>query len=409
MVQNSDIYCVTEGSDIPESLEKIILQSRDVSIINKNGLERKVISFVGFVINENDILISFPKHFSIDSKHIVEDAQLLMEILGNEIQKNKLKYFNYSTNLETNYPFNSFHEIYKYYVKYGLHKVKRNYVETGYNGKIAWKETINKSSKIISKDNLVFLPYKIKRTATESTFLSECMIFAINYTISIFSFFINLPSINFNLNYNKFRNKESVLQELYKIRGKTFKDIEIRLIDNLIQFFQNMNKGGNYYIKHYYFSSVWESMVENYLNMHFVGVKRNRLIFDDNNLYKNNFQKTIFYPNKINEEQNIQPDHFLIKGDIQFIFDSKYYNKIDQLNYKQVAYHFLLRNRVSDESEKYIQTISALILPSEKHHQKLHFVLKDEYNLYGEEFSIIECYLEIKKLMKLYIESNFNR
>ena len=151
MVQNSDIYCVTEGSDIPESLEKTILQSRDVSIINKNGLERKVISFVGFVINENDILISFPKHFSIDSKHIVEDAQLLMEILGNEIQKNKLKYFNYSTNLETNYPFNSFHEIYKYYVKYGLHKVKRNYVETGYNGKIAWKETINKSSKIISK------------------------------------------------------------------------------------------------------------------------------------------------------------------------------------------------------------------------------------------------------------------
>ena len=62
---------------------------------------------------------------------------------------------------------------------------------------------------------------------------------------------------------------------------------------------------------------------------------------------------------------------FLSKNsDNIYVFDAKYYRRISDFNYKQIAYHFLVqalsKQRIGKSDDKSPKVVNALLSPSEK-------------------------------------------
>ena len=177
-------------------------------------------------------------------------------------------------------------------------------------------------------------------------------------------------------------NREYVVTVLQQLRQQTFKDNEQRLIDHLTAFFSGIHVGGSYYLKHYAFSAIWEDMVTAYLCKYYKGMDAARaIVFDKMSGKHLSFSKRKFYPNQAKPAQYIGADHYAEDGDIQLIFDAKYYTYVRGMDYKQIAYVYMLRGRLDPKTghSKFRDTYSALILPAERKLRKIHFQLAAPY------------------------------
>ena len=234
------------------------------------------------------------------------------------------------------------------------------------------------------------------------------MAYAIDYTINKFRFFFQFPRTEINvLHLNFVKKTEYVIRKLRKKKDNIFKDNEKKLIVNLIDFYKKINensKTGDMHFRIKYFNNIWEKMVEKYLNDYFVKVGEENIEFSDIVQNRNvRFKKASIAIDESDRNFKLEPDHYLVDDNKQYIFDSKYYSEIKYLNYKQVSYHKLLSKRVSDEKNTY----SALILPGFDE-SRVHFKLKKEFcesDSVSEEMVILEEYLEVKKVMKNYLEN----
>ena len=383
-----------------------------------------VFNFVGFIFENDKLLSVFPKHFFDNGEEGNTDSiSLLFNVICkyNRTEKaNVNKFLGAKHYLDSDYPFEQFFEIYNYYKKYGIFKEEEYQYRNNSNGKISWKKTIQKANVIISDDNLIFTPLFSKHKIYENDFISECMTFVINHTITTFPFFLKLTPINEKISKMDFiSNRKFVLRQLNKYKNYIYKDNNKKLLFNLIDFFEQIDKnpkGGSYHFKIRYFDRIWEKIVEKYLNDYFVDVRVNdeeiqELIF--NTEYKNpksrfvieEKKRTFKIENKENSKEII-PDHLYENESSIYVFDSKYYQRISELNYKQLAYTFLIGNHKEYCKKK---LYSALILPGN---------YKSRYNLNieGTKFAqdndgcnhILECYLDVKTLMKNYLNMDIS-
>lgn len=393
-----DGYPVDEGI-----IEEFDLRGHSRNLRYSSALKSDVIDFVGFIIKDGKVLAAFPKHYvAVENLHTLNetDISLLFNILiKNELDKNQ-DYIGDMSDYESSYPFKSFFEVYKYYLNYGLYQEVNESIKNGYNGKISWKNTIRKSQVIMSQGSFIFLPLYVKKSYSEQVFLTECMVYVINHTVEKFSAFLHLKGVSgVNVQTELYKNKEFIISKLHLIYTKTFKDIERKLILSLIDFFKGLNEGGNMVFKHYNFELIWESMVGKYLNMYFVGIKDGLPLFDTNYNSRNQyFKKKSFYINNLNKKHKIEPDHYYLENDKQYIFDSKYYVDLKRIDYKQIAYYSILKSRVQGE------TFNVLILPTEDTAKsEFYFELKKEF--YGnsiDKISIIATYLNMKSVIETY-------
>lgn len=405
---NHKLFFRLDGKGIePELIEKFKLRNHSRNLRYSYSENCEVLNFVGFILSDNMMLISLPKHYttSADLVNMTEsDIHLLFNVLLMDQGKNTQNYIGPIEKYESNFPFKSFYSIYRYYLKYGLYKATKTVVKPGYNKKIEWKETLRKSSAIISGNNLVYIPFFSKENRQEHVFLSQCMEYAISYTLKKYSMFVKgkIPIQNVN-NYDFFSNREYIISKLKKIYSEIFKDIDKQLVRDLIDFFTFLPEGGDITIKHYNFELIWESMVEKYLNDFFVGVSNEGLVFSDKKIEgKFNFRKQVFYVDKAHPRNRLEPDHYFNDGYQQFIFDSKYYSKVRDLNHKQVAYYTFLRKLAK-------QTYNALILPTENKSSDLptpaHFELKESFYAHpDDQIKIWEYYLNMTDAMDNYIK-----
>jgi len=368
-----------------------------------------VLNFVGFLVNDNnDILSIFPKNYAV--KNFYKDSAQLFSAISKHMQRSPDTYLGneYGKKYKTNYPYAAFFGIYDYFVKYGLYFEDNNYILPNIGGKVNWKNTIRLSGKYITDGKLSFFPLYYNKKLYFSAFLTECMIFSIDYTLEKFGVFIDLEKTGRSIpEFDFLHEKEKVICYLYNLRQQTFKDSIIGLIDNLISFYTELNEGGSYYFKHYTFSSVWEHMVMNYLSETFKEVKDDKIIFDETSKKHIPFSKPSFRPNLANKEQYFSPDYYYCDGDTQLIFDAKYFSKIQGMNYKQIAYYLFLneyRDKI-DENPRYTTTYSALILPADHRSSKLHFKMNPLYNKSNENLVISEEYLDIRKVIEFYLEN----
>lgn len=415
------IVCGQDGDEINEKIKKFNLSDGDKRYSKK--LKNFILDFVGFVIEKEKILAVFPKHFFNDDnnfkeyneKEVEENIKMLFNVICkyNTEKKSKTvanKYIGDEDNFESDYPFESFFKIYEYYKKYGIYKEDEVIISKNTKGKISWKDTIQKSNTIVSNGNLIFLPIYSKIKSNKTAFISECMTFVINYTIKNFSYFIQLPIVREKeCKIDFLTNKEYTLRQLYQYRSTIFKDYQKELVNALITFFESYDKkaqGGAIHFKINYFDMIWESMVNKYLNDCFVKVdtENNKLIFD----YKRKKHNKKFENKKFNIDKSehgffIRPDHYYSDENTIYVFDSKYYKEITDLNYKQFSYTILLGNsKFGNNKELY----SALLLPG-KNKNGLHLKLDLPYCQLNQGCNyIIEQFLNVKLLMKNYLNLN---
>ena len=415
-----NIFIGLDGEDVPYNIKKgfNLIQGLDTRFIKKQK-DREVFDFVGLINSKDSSLAVFPKHFfsveqlkkiEYDDIQINEDIQLLFDTIYKYMSNRRSEANSFAgqhVEFESDYPFSSFFMIYRYFQQFGIYKENYTHTRVGYNGKISWKETIKNSTKVISQGNIIHLPLYIKQNKSKQVFISDCMSFAIDYTLDRFSYLFIMPKTN-NLasKFDYLNNLEYVINRLNTTKNSVFKDLNKNLIQDLIDFFtgldENKNTGGDIHVKVKYFNLVWEKMIEDYLNNHFLGLNNNELIFSDNKIkseYK--FSRGNF---KIDESENnfeIKPDHYFIDKNLQFIFDAKYYNKLKKFNYKQFSYHEILKHKIAKE-----KTISALIVPSESSESSnVHFLLDDKFiGEDGVKTKIILQKIKIKDVMRSYVK-----
>lgn len=162
--------------------------------------------------------------------------------------------------------------------------------------------------------------------------------------------------------WRAFSYGKEILNFLYQFRNTIYKDIDKELLNDIIVFLEKLNAGSRdkqHAVKDYSFSSVWEKAVEKYLNDYFVGMKDGKLEYSEGkNAGKKRFGKQVNRGyNRARPEWSIQPDHYYKDGNTLYIFDSKYYNDVTDLNHKQFVYHVLYGRKVK-------VTYDALIIPS---------------------------------------------
>lgn len=399
---------IRDGFNVNEERDFRKKYIRNINTAEKSQDYEFVFDFVGFITNNNeDIITIFPKNYRVENINL--DSTQLFKLISKHRQRRPEIYLgsNYGKFFNTNYPFAAFFGVYNYFEKYGIYIEDKVFIKPSIGGKINWKETVRLSNKYISNGELIFSPIYYEKKYYFSNFLTECIIFVIDYTIDKFGIFVDLNKTGKNFpEFDFLSTKEITIERLLTIRQQIFKDSLIDLIDHLINFFGELKEGGSYYFKHYYFEYIWEDMVLNYLNNNYKEVKDGKIIFDSKIVNKTVFSKKRFYPNEVNTDNFIEPDYYNEDEDIQLIFDAKYYTKVYGMDYKQIAYYFLLnglRENITD-SPKFKETYSALILPGEERRSKVHFKMNPLFNKDNKNFIISEEYLDIREVINNYLK-----
>jgi len=368
------------------------------------------LNFVGFVTDEQDNLLAvFPKNFEVENPS--SDGRLVFDVITTYFQRRHTDFIGElaGEKWETSFPFAAFFSIYSYYRKNGLFFETKEILETHPGGKISWKETIRKSQKLICDGKLIIHPFLYKKTRNVSSFLTQCMVFAIDHTFEKFGELLNISRINFEVpSFDLVEHKEAIVNELARIRRTTFKDDLLNLIDSLITFFQKINYGGCYYLKHYSFSSIWEEAVRRYLSRHFAGIKNDIIQLTPKPKKPVLIEKKTFNPNEAASDEYFQPDFYLESSDCQYIFDAKYYLNPHGLMYKELAYVLLLKDvrDFVDGKAKFLNTSCAVILPSNQRKTLINFKMNPLFSNYHADVKIMEEYFDIKEVLNDYLDES---
>lgn len=425
---------------------------------SKNGKDEGfevVCDFTGFMVNnENDVLTVFPKHFPVQRGNLENDSRLLFSVFMRAQNRKPVSMIgqDVTSNFQSDYPFEPFFRVYNYFSEHGLLFEDRKLIRPNQGGKIKWKDTISKGDIYLENGRAILFPFFYEKKYSFSTFLTEAMVFVIDYTLMKFKYFIKLHETGRDFpDFDFLGSKEYVIDSLYSYKEAEFKDSVIELLDALIDFFNQIKEGGNYYLKHYLFKSVWEDMVAEFLDGNFDSFKNGKLLLKSN-VKKGHFKKTTFFPNSLNNSEYIQPDHYFVDElNNQVIFDAKYYSKIRGMNYKQICYNLFLESYIGNEYPdnitvkqgmsfpsivingyggvpsnnksyydfieqeriakrvvpKYKNIFSALILPAENRDRKEHFQLSSIYSEKDPNLFISEEYFNIKEVMQYYIDKRF--
>lgn len=408
------IIAIEDGQPISnEIVSKFNLGFRDTSKIVKGKNSVQTSDFTGFVIKDDTILISFPKHYinlekfkKLPINEKINHIKLIMNTIISYRSNPHYADYQRNTDINTNFAFEAFNEIYTYYQNYGLYNIRHKTLKKGYRGKIAWKKTISRSNKVISNGNLLFVPFYVEDKNYSETFITDCMIFAINYTLALYGQFLSMPTFSeltvrgtvcpLNGDY------AAIVQKLYSVKPRVFKDIHRQLVDNLIRFYQGLDSDGTTSrdIKYYSYNSIWERAVEKYLNKYFSGVSQNCLEFNGNNFNGKFAKYTIKHYDNAHPDNKLEPDHYYLDKDshIQYIFDSKYYVKLDKMDHKQFVYHALLYRKAD-------KTYNSLIMPTRgKTRSEIFLDLNDEYLLDpNQKMQILLTYLNTQNVLENFV------
>ena len=363
------------------------------------------LDFVGFVLSadEHFLLTVFPKHF-VKDYHLLTSADihllfnvLLQYVLTTHTTAQGATYFEgNSSNMI--YPFGAFLGIYDHYQKYGLYYGSCVQDVPRLTGKIDWKKTQAASAKFISDDNVLYLPIFSKIKTTTTVFITECMAYAINYTLKYFGFFfpdfrpVDYPTAQLDFK----RQHLKVYQQLLQLYAQIHQDTIKQLVRLLLIFYHGL---GHYDVHSLFvinhFDKVWEALVGHYLEFHFDFDKGKITTTVQHNSQHFNFQYA-FTPDEGPHHFKLLLDYYYQTPDKQFILDAKYYAEpTSELNYKQVAYHFLLQDQATT-------TIDTLIFPtSGASHYQDYFVFKTAHNAV---IHINAYFLNVREALRFYIK-----
>ena len=363
---------------------------------------KNTINFVGIIIKCNDVLMSFPKKCNLNNETENEKIELIKKIL-HLFSKEKLNNIGLNQNDYKNFPIRAYYYILNYFKKYGLYKQREIRYKKDFIGNIDWYKTINASLKILQMNGIIFYPFIVKSSENVDVFISYCMDLVLYDAVQYSTFIEEIYRYKNKYNHLSSISFEVIINELKNIRNNYFKDIEKKLINNLIQYFEwkSSNLGIFRFITTT-FEYYWEQIVMSFLNSNDINIINDSIVIDnkiDNNKFYNKSidsleSETTILKNNTRQFQ-VEYDHIKI-DDINkeiYLFDSKYYSEVKELNYKQMVYHYNLLSKY-----KNYKIVNGLILPtSDKYSSRIHIDRSDIDNI-----KIVEHYLNIKELITNY-------
>lgn len=340
----------------------------------KNGCSQ----FVGIIYKDTDrgvsILVSLPFNYmdvnEFQNKSNKEKFSNIQTILTSILKYNRTQGLMGLDDFQCSFPISAYNQIYSFYQKYGLYRENVVNIKQGQNGNINWKSTFRKSNSFINAETnaIVYFPFYQNKKIIANNLITECMVFVLNYTKEYFKDILQLPRSaeleSFGVNYSLLNNKDYVVQRLKEELGRTYKDYLRNLITNLIRFFEKLGANYNYDFSmiQFDFNNVWEHAVNEFLTNHFTGIDEdeNKVLFRFTNekVKKFIFQKDSKGYDSVNTKNKLEPDHYYYdkNNDVQYIFDSKYMEKLNGLNHKQLIYGILYSKGVK-------KTFNTLVLP----------------------------------------------
>lgn len=366
-----------------------------------NDVGNYISKFVGIVVTRTETLVSCPKHLGY------KDDQDIELILGCMMKASQYLGMDNDSVLQSNIPYEPYLFVLDYFQKYGVYRENLKQSFGGYAGNIDWRRTARDSQKIISGINLIFLPLVINKSIQRDTFIGECMKFVINDGYEQFGKYVGRGLIidGETIDIN-FENIDAVINQLQEEKNSHFKDLEIKLIDAIIDYlyWRGAFVENSFFITKK-FEIMWETMVNSFLSDNYdsYDVESNRMLLV-NGCKKHRFEKkTELIQSEHMTKSNgvgysVEYDHFCKEGDVVTLFDSKYYNEIVNVNYKQIAYHYFLNNRFNKQ-EVPKQIINGLVIPFEgDYYSKIHL---DRSDIDG--VVIVEHYFNLRDVMKAYL------
>lgn len=371
--------------------------------------ERLNCSFVGMVIKEDNILLSFPKHYNVENAiSRGEKLQLLkaMKDILHIIERDRQLYGVEPGQLSDTIPVDAYYYILRYYLEFGLYHRQIRDTSKGYKGHINWHKTINTIRPLLSDGNFVYSPFIVNCEYDESIFITECMDYV------LYDFYKSFQSLLDDIHpykrkfYNPiFDEYNFCISKLQTLVGRLFKDHERLLLNSLIRYFQwksNHSKSSKFLTL--YFEWFWERMVNSYLSSHL------QIMGHDYKITKESQSSNlkIIKPDNIDIEENktrgrgrfsIQFDHYLNiitnrRRQLILLFDSKYFsNDVNSFNYKQAFYYYYLRGKYKNAIIK-----NALVIPTSGERKTIVHV--DRQHIDG--LYIREEYINLKDVIDYY-------
>lgn len=445
-------FVVQDGAEVNKSIK--IKFNKSLSNDDTRDNDKKW-NFVGFIVQKNEMLVSFPKHYYAEdqllqinkkiseSDMFVKSLEKKIKLLFKTIQKGNKNIENKNKRLghlkekqerdtpNIGYPFKAYFGVYNHFKRFGLYHDENIVKKFGYKGNIQWKDTIRKSNSIFSEDNVIFTPLVIKEKLMDEVFITHAMAYVIDSTLEKFRVILDGTRTGYKVNPNEFKNEKAVISRLRKIKEKTFKDVYKKLIDNLIDFFKNAETGTKrQYIKIYNFNNIWEDIIETYLVEHFENVtslenisnleqdiKSLEIVKFTSEKRKNPFKKTIFkIDTRSGVERTLEPDHYWFdeENKIRYIFDSKYKDKMDTYDEKQLQYHystFMFKNTKKDGQPELIDFDGsnveihniAFVPTAEESYTDIALFKPAEYTVIGKDIILLNHFVNLQEVINIYM------
>lgn len=390
---------INDGSEISNTL----IDEWNIHDLINYSSEKNTANFVGIIIKYNKILMSFPKHCDVTDENNDTINALMRKIL-NLFCIERLKHNNINQKIYNNFPISSYMFILTYFKKYGLFKNKNVIYNNDFIGQIDWIRTFNSNNKILQNNGIIFLPFIVKKYNHTDAFIGFCMDYILDDALKYSNFIEMISPYKKKYNYCTNISIDKIIYKLKLIKGIYFKDNEKKLINNIIYYLEwKSYSHGMFRFVTTSFEYYWEKLIMSFLNSNHILYKNDQLIFSGK--YNNIEKKFIKYSDKVESEHilttkktrqfSIEYDHIYINehNKIIYIFDSKYYSKINELNYKQIFYHYHLLSKY-----KYYTIINGLILPtSHQYYSRIHIDRMDIDNV-----KVVEHYFNIKYILNNY-------
>ena len=106
-----------------ELIEKFKLRNFSRNLRFSYAKNAEVINFVGFVIQDGEMLVALPKHYTQNVSSLNRsDIELLFGVLWKDQSRNLQKYVGPVKEFDSSFPFQAFYSIYHFFQHYGLYQ-----------------------------------------------------------------------------------------------------------------------------------------------------------------------------------------------------------------------------------------------------------------------------------------------
>lgn len=342
--------------------------------------------FVGIRINENKIEFHYPETFNLsenDDELRKDILSILRTISLAKTTTSDSSTYNTKFKNDNVFPINSYLWIINDYLTYGRYENREKIYDKNINGKINWKKTLH-TNPAISKSNIVYTDIIHEKRNQKDNILTEIYNCCVNQAVTnvgwLYGITYDCDGVDYNSLYTK-RNKYYVnvlntelshtFDDKKKIRLQNMKNIITGLDDEMVN-----TKEIIYGVDSYEY--VYERMVDKF--------------------FSNIDNIKDFYPNAIwklksgieNNSSNLRPDTIMIKNNVVYILDSKYYRygttfsmsdlpNTDSIQ-KQITYGEYINQA---KKGQYDDVFSAFIMPYSKTNNINHYEFNKDIEFIG--------------------------